>query len=80
MSPDTKPSSDPLITEHLGDGYLKVNLVGKALKLYERALQLKPKEDQLNRLRKKIEADPSEPALIGTGWGIGYRFESETSA
>ncbi len=32
------------------------------------------------RLRKKIEADPSEPALIGTVWGIGYRFESETSA
>jgi tetratricopeptide (TPR) repeat protein len=46
---------DPIITEHLGDGYLKINLVDKALELYERALQLKPKEDQLTRLKGKIE-------------------------
>ena len=46
---------DPIIREHLGDGCLKVNLVEKALEAYEKALQLKPKEDQLNRLRKKIK-------------------------
>ena len=28
----------------------------------------------VNRLREKIERDPSNPGLIQTVWGIGYRF------
>ncbi len=28
----------------------------------------------INRLRNKIEADPSEPRYIQTVWGVGYRF------
>jgi DNA-binding response OmpR family regulator len=28
----------------------------------------------INRLRTKIEADPANPALIETVWGVGYRF------
>ena len=28
----------------------------------------------INRLRAKIEADPSHPAFIITVWGVGYRF------
>jgi two-component system response regulator ResD len=28
----------------------------------------------VRRLREKIEDDPSEPHLIGTVWGVGYRF------
>ncbi len=28
----------------------------------------------VRRLREKIEADPSSPALIQTVWGVGYRF------
>jgi DNA-binding response OmpR family regulator len=28
----------------------------------------------INRLRRKIERDPSSPALIQTVWGVGYRF------
>jgi DNA-binding response OmpR family regulator len=28
----------------------------------------------INRLRSKIERDPSEPELITTVWGVGYRF------
>ena len=31
----------------------------------------------VGRLRTKIEDDPSEPALIATVWGAGYRFEDE---
>ncbi len=29
------------------------------------------------RLREKIEADPTEPALIINVWGVGYRFEGQ---
>jgi DNA-binding response OmpR family regulator len=28
----------------------------------------------INRLRAKIEADPSQPALIVTVWGVGYKL------
>ncbi len=28
----------------------------------------------VRRLREKIEADPSRPALVQTVWGVGYRF------
>src|SRR5699024_9563811 len=28
----------------------------------------------INRLRNKIEADPSDPLYLKTVWGVGYRF------
>lgn len=31
----------------------------------------------IGRLRKKAEDDPTQPALIATVWGAGYRFEDE---
>lgn len=31
----------------------------------------------INRLRNKIEADPSAPVYIQTVWGIGYRFAGD---
>jgi two-component system alkaline phosphatase synthesis response regulator PhoP len=31
----------------------------------------------IGRLRKKVEDDPTEPSLIATVWGAGYRFEDE---
>ena len=35
----------------------------------------------INRLRNKIEPDPSEPRYVKTVWGVGYRFaESEELA
>ncbi|WP_424216125.1 response regulator transcription factor (plasmid) [Streptomyces sp. BI20] len=30
----------------------------------------------VRRLRAKIEADPADPRLIRTVWGVGYRFET----
>ena len=29
----------------------------------------------IGRLREKLEADPANPTLIATVWGVGYRFE-----
>jgi two-component system OmpR family response regulator len=34
-------------------------------------------DNQVSRLRKKIEADPKRPALIKTHWGGGYRFTAD---
>ena len=31
----------------------------------------------INRLRSKIEAEPSAPTLLRTVWGVGYRFAEE---
>ncbi|GGG10536.1 DNA-binding response regulator [Paenibacillus albidus] len=31
----------------------------------------------IRKLRKKIEADPSDPQFIQTVWGIGYKFSGE---
>ncbi|MDC7219781.1 MAG: response regulator transcription factor [Spirochaetales bacterium] len=33
----------------------------------------------INRLRNKIEEDPSHPVYLETVWGVGYRFAEELS-
>ena len=33
----------------------------------------------VNKLRDKIEDDPSEPKYIQTVWGVGYRFTLVTN-
>ncbi|MBE2201915.1 MAG: winged helix-turn-helix domain-containing protein [Anaerolinea sp.] len=30
---------------------------------------------RIGRLRKKVEDDPTQPTMIATVWGAGYRFE-----
>jgi two-component system OmpR family response regulator len=34
-------------------------------------------DNQISRLRKKIEVDPKQPTLIKTHWGGGYSFTAE---
>jgi len=46
---------DSTISEHLADGYLKLNRIEKATEFYEKALKLEPKPDQKERLEKKIK-------------------------
>jgi len=36
-------------------------------------------DNQISRLRKKIEADPRNPALIKTVWGGGYRLAADVT-
>jgi DNA-binding response OmpR family regulator len=34
----------------------------------------------VRRLREKIEADPADPKMLVTVWGVGYRFDPPPSA
>jgi DNA-binding response OmpR family regulator len=45
---------------------------GRELAAFERSI-----DNHISRLRKKIEADPSDPKLIKTVWGGGYMLSAE---
>lgn len=47
---------------------------GREAKAYDRAI-----DNQISRLRRKIEADPKQPALLVTEWGGGYRLVAEVA-
>ena len=34
----------------------------------------------INRLRAKIEPEPSDPVYVRTVWGVGYRFADPPEA
>lgn len=46
--------------------------VGRMAECFDRSI-----DNQVSRLRKKIEADPRRPMLIKTHWGGGYSFTGE---
>jgi two-component system OmpR family response regulator len=45
---------------------------GREAEVFDRSI-----DNQVSRLRKKIEADPKQPRLIKTHWGGGYSFTAE---
>ena len=47
---------------------------GRAANVFDRSI-----DNQVSRLRKKIEANPKEPALIKTVWGGGYMLTAEVA-
>jgi len=61
---------------------LNVDAVFSREQLYERIWGLDAMGDNatvvvhINRLREKIERDPSNPQYIQTVWGAGYRFRA----
>lgn len=42
---------------------------GRTAEVWDRSI-----DNQVSRLRRKIEADPAQPTLIKTCWGDGYQF------
>ena len=48
---------------------------GRAAQPFDRSI-----DNQVSRLRKKIEPDPKEPELIKTAWGGGYSFAAEVTS
>ena len=48
---------------------------GRAADVFDRSI-----DNQVSRLRRKIETDPRNPTLIKTHWGGGYSFTAEVSA
>ncbi len=47
---------------------------GRAAAAFDRSI-----DNQVSRLRRKIEADPRNPTLIKTVWGGGYSFAASVS-
>jgi two-component system OmpR family response regulator len=47
---------------------------GRAPQVFDRSI-----DNQVSRLRKKIEADPRSPVLIKTVWGGGYMFTADVT-
>ena len=48
---------------------------GRAAKAFDRSI-----DNQVSRLRRKIEADPKNPELIKTVWGGGYSFAGKVES
>ncbi len=48
---------------------------GRAARTFDRAI-----DNQISRLRRKVEIDPAKPALIQTVWGDGYKLCAEVEA
>lgn len=46
--------------------------VGREAKAYDRAI-----DNQISRLRRKIEDDPQQPVLLVTDWGGGYALAAD---
>jgi two-component system OmpR family response regulator len=47
---------------------------GRSAQPFDRSI-----DNQISRLRKKIERDPRNPELIRTAWGDGYSFAGEVT-
>ena len=47
---------------------------GRSAQPFDRSI-----DNQISRLRKKIERDPRTPQLIKTAWGDGYSFAGEVT-
>jgi DNA-binding response OmpR family regulator len=65
-----------ILAQHPGQIYSRAQLLeklhGVAFKGYDRSV-----DAHIKNLRRKIEADPTEPRYILTIYGVGYKFNDE---
>ncbi|MFT5821789.1 MAG: two-component system alkaline phosphatase synthesis response regulator PhoP [Crocinitomix sp.] len=65
-----------LLVQNIGVSYSRSKLLdliwGYNFKGYEHTVN-----SHINRLRNKIEKNPSKPDFILTSWGVGYKFNDE---
>ena len=62
-----------LFAQHPGKAYSREDLLDQVWG-YQYSGYSHTVNTHINRLRNKIEADPSAPQYIKTVWGVGYRF------
>ncbi|WP_339747855.1 response regulator [uncultured Maricaulis sp.] len=64
------------LIEHAGFALNREQLLdltrGRDAQLFDRSI-----DNQISRLRRKLEADPKDPRIILTHWGGGYEFACE---
>jgi two-component system OmpR family response regulator len=64
------------LIEHAGLALTREQLLdltkGREAQLFDRSI-----DNQVSRLRRKVEADPKNPRIILTQWGGGYLFAAE---
>jgi two-component system OmpR family response regulator len=64
------------LIEHAGLALTREQLLdltkGREAQLFDRSI-----DNQISRLRRKVEADPRNPRIIVTQWGGGYVFAAE---
>jgi DNA-binding response OmpR family regulator len=65
-----------LFAQHPGRAFSRQELLDKVWG-YQYAGYSHTVNSHINRLRSKIEPDPSAPRYVQTVWGVGYRFAEE---
>ena len=60
--------------EVLSRAHLLDMTAGREAKVYDRAI-----DNQISRLRRKIERDPAAPRILATEWGGGYRLVADVN-
>lgn len=61
-----------VLARNAGETVSRLDLANAGITGSERAVDV-----QINRLRRKIEADPAHPVILQTVRGIGYRLYAE---
>ena len=68
-----------LLARHPGRAFSRQELLDQVWG-YQYAGYAHTVNTHINRLRGKIEPDPSEPQYVRTVWGVGYRFADALEA
>jgi len=66
-----------LFASHPGQVFSRMDLLEEVWGLHHDGYE-HTVNSHLNRLRKKLEADPSNPKILETVWGVGYRLNSDS--